>query len=173
MSLRTTKIVKAADVVKQTSIRASVDSDIINANIILAQDSRLAYVLGSALMTKVKEVILDPSKDNADKRYEHLTEEYISPYLCWSTAYCLIPAISTSMGMGGVQTPESNQGSSVFEGSMSIIKQNVLNGASTYKTLLMDYLCANSSKYPEYSQPVQGKQKASDNGKPFHGIQFD
>lgn len=172
MNLRKVKIVKAADVVQQTAIRASVDTDIINANIVLAQDSKLAYVIGFALMNKLKEVILDSSKDDTDKRYENLIEEYVGPYLCWATAHTLIPNIAYSLGMGGVNTQDSNQGTSVFESSMAIIKQNILNGSHTYKKLLLDHLCTNSSKYPEYTKTNEGKQKATDNGKPFNGVQF-
>lgn len=172
MNLRKIKIVKAADVVQQTAIRASVDTDIINANIILAQDSKLAYVIGFALMNKLKQVIEDPSKDKPDKRYQLFTEEYVVPYLCWATAHTLIPNIAFSLGMGGVNTQNSDQGTSVFESSMAVIKQNILNGSHIYKKLLLDHLCTHSSLYPEYHQINEGKQKATDGGKPFNGIQF-
>jgi hypothetical protein len=167
-----TLLITAASVSKYTPIRGGVDVDVINPNIETAQDLDLAYVIGYPLLERLQKLVDGTTPDNADGRYQKLLDDYVAPYLRYATAYGMLPEIATSLGSGGAQTPDSNQGTTIFEGQMAITKQNILSRTSGYKTLLLDHLCDKSNLYPEYMRYEQGKQKKTDNGKPFHGIQM-
>jgi len=170
--MNTTKLIKAALVSQVTPVRSSVSKDTVNAAIKTTQDTRLAYVIGSALLKKLQSVVEDESNDDPDGRYTELLNDKVAPYLCWATAHQLLPDVAFSIGAGGINTQDSNQGTAVFEGSMSVIRQNILSTSNAYKKLLQEWLCINSSKYPEYNEYTNGEQNATDSGQSFHGIQF-
>ena len=165
-----TLLISAESVVKYTPIRSGVDHDIINPKIEVTQDLTLAYVLGAPLLEKLQAVV--DGEADPDGKYTKLLDTYVRPYLRWATAYNLLPDIAFSISSGGIQQPDSNQGQSIFDGTMAIVKQNILSNSSGYKKLLMDHLCNFGNIYPEYLRFEQGKQKPTDNGQPFHGIQF-
>jgi hypothetical protein len=167
-----TRLIESSEVTRYTPVRSGVDTDVINANIETTQDLILAYVLGYNLMKRLQDLVDGTTPDQGDGRYQALLDGFVSPYLRWATAYTMLPEIAISIGSGGIQNPESNQGSSVFDGQMAIVKQNILSKAQGYKTLLLDHLCDKSNLYPEYQTYEQGRQNKTDNGKPFHGIQF-
>lgn len=165
-------LITPAQVRENTPVRGSTDSDYINPAIRRVQDLGLAYVLGNPLMVKCIGVNDGSISDESDDRYQDLIEKFIQPFLWWQTAFNLLPDISVQIGQNGVQTPDSNQGAAVFEGTMSLVRQNILSGANGYKKLLLDHLCANTSRYPEYSEYEQGEQSRTDGGQPFHGVEF-
>ena len=166
-----TLLITAASVIKYTPIRGGVDHDVVNPKIETAQDLALAYVIGYPLLKKLQTVVgggADP-----DGKYAALLSEYVAPYLRWETALQLIPDIAYSLGSGGANTPTSNQGSTIFDGTMAIVTQNIRSSATGYKTLLINHLCNSGSTYPEYYKHEQGKQQKTDGGTPFHGIQIN
>lgn len=165
-----TLLITPESVIKYTPIRSGVDNDIINPKIEVTQDLTLAYVIGAPLLEKLQQVV-DGGPDPGEK-YTKLLDNYVRPYLRWATAYNLLPDIAYSISSGGIQQPDSNQGQSIFDGRMAIVTQNILSNASGYKKLLMDHLCNFSNLYPEYLRYEQGKQKKTDNGRPFHGVVF-
>lgn len=170
--IKEVKIISPDQVRVNTSVKGSVDNDTINPVIRRVQDTVLAYVLGASLMSKVQEVVRDPAKDSTDGRYRLLIDEFIAPFLWWQVAYALLPAVAYDIAQNGVNIPQSNQGNPVFEGTMALVKQDILSASAAYKKLLLDYLCANSGKFKEYYEPNLGTQNKSDNGKSFHGVEF-
>ena len=167
-----TRLIESNEVTNYTPVRSGVDTDVINANIETTQDLTLAYVIGYNLMKRLQDLVEGTVPDNADDRYQSLLDNFVAPYLRWATAYTMLPEIAISIGSGGVQNPDSNQGTSVFDGQMAIVKQNILSKSQGYKALLLDHLCDKSNLYPEYQTYEQGRQNKTDNGKNFHGIQF-
>lgn len=167
-----TLLITSAEVTKYTPIRGGVDPDVINPNIETTQDLVLAYVIGYPLMKRLQEMVEGDDPDETDGRYKNLLDNFVAPYLRWATAYSMLGDIAISLGSGGANLPTSDQGNSIFEGQMALVKQNILSSAQGYKKLLLDYLCDMSNLYPEYQEYEQGRQTKTDSGKPFHGIQF-
>ena len=167
-----TLLITAAEVTKYTPIRGGVDVDVINPNIETTQDLTLAYVIGYPLLKRLQDLVDGTDPDNPDGRYQNLLDSFVAPYLRWATSYTMLPDIAVSLGSGGANLPTSDQGNSIFEGQMALVKQNILSSAQGYKKLLIDYLCDKSNLYPEYQEYEQGRQKKTDKGQNFHGIQF-
>lgn len=165
-----TLLIKAKEVSEYTPIRGGIDVDVINPNIETTQDLRLAYVIGYPLMKRLQDLVDGTEPDETDERYQTLLTGFVAPYLRWATAYTMLTEIAISLGSGGANYPDSNQGNSIFEGQMALVKQNILNSSQGYKKLLLDYLCDKSNLYPEYQSYEQGRQNKSDQGKPFSGI---
>jgi len=167
-----TRLITAKSVSEYTPVRGGMDVDVVNPNIETTQDLTLAYVIGYPLMKRLQDLVDGTTPDESDGRYQSLLDNFVAPYLRWATASTMLPEIAISIGSGGINTPDSNQGTSVFQGQMAIVKQNILSTAQGYKTLLLDHLCDKSNLYTEYLQYEQGRQSKTDNGKPFHGIEF-
>lgn len=167
-----TLLITASEVTKYTPIRGGVDVDVINPNIETTQDLVLAYVIGYPLMKHLQDLVDGTTPDEDDERYQNLLDNFVAPYLRWAVAYAMLPDIAVSLGSGGANIPDSNQGNNVFEGQMALVKQNILTSAQGYKKLLIDHLCDKSNLYSEYQTYEQGRQTKTDKGQPFHGIQF-
>ena len=160
-----------ADVVRDiTPIRGSVSADFINPCIIRAQDLKMSYVVGYKLLARLISVA-NGGADTVDGRYQALIDEFVRPYLAWETAFYLLPDVAIKIGASGVQEGTSAQGNPIFEGTMALIRQNILNASGGYKKLLKDHLCIDSSKYPEYQEYEMGRQSKTDTGKPFYGVE--
>lgn len=167
-----TRLITAASIIEVTPLRGGIDHDVINPRINATQDLVLAYVIGYILMKKLQLVVDNPGANDPTGVYTDLLNIYIAPYLRWATAYKLLPDVAISIGSGGINTPDSNQGNSIFDGTMAILKQDILSSAQGYKDLLIDHLCNNTALYPEYTRYEQGKQTKTDSGQPFNGVQF-
>lgn len=165
-------LIEPRDVIANTPVRGSVDTDIIGAAIKRVQETDIIYSLGFALQKKLIEVsdldIVPPS----DQKYKDLLDAYVAPYVEWMVANALIYDISVKMASGGVIESSSEQGNAVFGGLTAILKNEIRTTSNKYKKLMIDFLRYENSKYPEYNQIEQGKPNRSGDAKPFNGVQF-
>lgn len=160
-------IITADDVRNITPVRGSVSADYIEPCIERAQDLKLAYVIGYPLMAKLIEVV----NEGGEEKYEDLIENFVRKYLVWATAFYLLPDIAVKIGAAGVQDSGGSQGNPVFEGTMALIRQNIMSSEEAYKKLLIMHLCKDSSRYPEYMEYELGRQSKTDGNKTFYGIE--
>lgn len=173
MRLREVKLIRPVDVIERTPLRGSLDNDNVNPMILLAQDTSLVYVLGRKLMEHLQKISVGVEQDETDGRYRDLLEDFIEPFLVWETALLLIPTIAYSMGQNGLNTPETNQGVSVFESVIDGIKKSFRGAADAYKKKLVDHLCENQKRYEYYrAERNFSDEKASGDTSTFSGIEF-
>jgi hypothetical protein len=161
-------IINANDVVRNTPVRGSVDTDIINAAIKRTQETVVVNLLGYRLTKKLVEI-----KDNQTSGdYLDLINEYVGPYMEWAVADALIYDIQFSMGQSGIVQSTGDQGSAIFEGLTATLKNTIRQYKNMYKDLMLKFICHENSKFPEFNEIENGKPSASKDNRPFNGVQF-
>lgn len=133
---------------KYTSVNGSVDPNLLYPSILLAQDKYLEVYLGTNLMDKLK---TDVENNTLAGNYLTLMDEYVRKCLLWFTMVEVIPYLTYKIDNGTLVQRTSEDTQSIDGGTMKdLISRNQIN-ADYYRKRLVDYLCANSSLFPEYS----------------------
>jgi hypothetical protein len=155
------------DLVKKTSIDGNVDPDKFLQVIEVTQDIKIQPILGYNLYQKLSNDVLTGSLSGD---YLTLVTEFIKPVLINFTAADFIPFLSYTLGNGGVfkHSAENSQIASDAETLRLADKYNRIG--EDYKERLIDFLCANSSLFPEYMQSTTGRVTRTQNNNPTNWI---
>jgi hypothetical protein len=138
---------------QNTQVSDNVDVKYIREAILWTQDSEIQTVLGSTLYNKIKD---DIEASNLAGVYETLVQDYIQVCLKhYVTAECL-PMAHYKITNKGLQIQDSEQSSPASTSSVNFLVEKEKNKAEWYKQRLINYLCENSSSYPEYENPDDG-----------------
>lgn len=134
---------------KGFAVAENLDAVYLNPAISEAQDIHLTQLIGSKLVKKIEEMVMDGSI-NENKDYKLLLDEYISAYLQYKTvASLVIPLAYKERNAGIIQT--NNE----YVVNTGMKDANYLRGyyndlADYYGLRMTTYIQANSTKYPEY-----------------------
>jgi hypothetical protein len=133
---------------KYTTINGSLDPNLLYPSIYLAQDKWLLPFLGTDLLNKIKN---DVAANTISGNYETLLEDYIQKMLLWWVMVDVTPNLCYRMDNGTLVQRQSEDTVPVSDLVMKDMIDRARQNAEHYTTLLVDYLCANSSLFPEYS----------------------
>lgn len=136
---------------KYTPINDAVDSGLLYPAVYLAQDKYLQPWLGTALYEKLK---ADIAGGTLAGDYQTLVNDYCQKVVLWWAMVEAMPSLTYKIDNGTMVQRTSEDTQPV---SNEVLKETILrwrSNAEYYTGLLVDYLCANSSKYPEYSANV-------------------
>ncbi len=132
-------------------VNGSVDANLLYPSIYTAQDMQIGAWLGDALYAKLK---ADLAGAGTAGNYTTLLDEYVRPALLWYTILEALPALTFKIDNASIvqRTPQDAQpaGNDV----MKEFRMNALQKAEYYGKRLGEYLCSNSSLFPEYSANV-------------------
>ena len=110
-------------------------------------------VIGSTLYDKLQADIQASSLAGV---YKTLVDDYIQVCLKhYVTAECLAMA-HYKITNKGLQIQDSEQSSPASTSGVNFLVEKETNKADWYRQRLIDYLCENSSSYPEYENPDDG-----------------
>jgi hypothetical protein len=133
---------------KYTQVNDSVDPNFFYPSIYLSQDKYLQPYLGTNLYNKLKD---DVANNTLTGDYKTLMDDYCLKVVLWWTMVDVYPYLTYKIDNGSLvqRVSEDTQpaSDSVMKQMMDRAKQN----AEYYQGLLIDYLCANSNLFPEYS----------------------
>lgn len=141
---------------EQSLLGANLDGVYVYPTIALAQDLDLTHIIGSALVTKLCNLVSSGEIEQAAD-YKYLLENYVTSYLIWSVSYNLIPAINYKLQNAGVSVNADTQRQTLDTTASQSLAVQFKNYADAYATKMRDYLCHNSGKFPEYHQFVNGE----------------
>jgi len=133
---------------KYTAITDAVDPNIIRPAIYLAQDKQITNYLGTDLMNKIKS---DVSAGTLSGDYETLLNDYVLKSLLWWTMVELYPSLLYKHDNGNLVSRQSEDTTPVTKGEMESLKEAARDNARYYTNRLVQYLCYNSSLFPEYT----------------------
>lgn len=136
---------------KLTPLAQSVDENYIKSAMYIAQDKWVQPILGDSLMRKIKEDTADSSITGV---YLTLRDEHIAKVIVWWTMVELAPNLLYKFDNGTIQTRISEDAQPVTATDMKEMTNRFRDNANSYSTRLKEYLCANSSSFPEYSNNV-------------------
>lgn len=134
-----------------TLINDNVDAAYITPAIQKAQDMGLQPLIGSNLLDKVCTLVKDGTiEDAVNAAYKILLDEYITPYLCNKVmADIQIPLFAKLRNAGIVQSQDL-QTQQLSHKDVDYIRKDFEYSADFYGTRMTNYLCANSTQYPEW-----------------------
>ena len=138
---------------QNTQVSDNVDVKYIREAILWAQDSEIQTILGSTLYNYIKTQITASTLTGV---YKTLVDEYIQVTLKhYVTAECLAMA-TYKITNKGLQIQDSEQSSPASTSNINFLVEKETNKADWYRQRMINYLCENSSSYPEYQNPDSG-----------------
>lgn len=136
---------------KYTLINDNVDGVYIAPAIQMAQEIDLTSLVGEDLVNKLCDLITENKiveEEYAD--YKKLLDDYITPYLCWLVTANIQIAINYKLSNSGVIENYDENKNRIDYSNSTALQSQYQHYANAYANKLLDYLCDNHSKYPEY-----------------------
>ena len=146
--MATALFISREDLVRNTIINGTVDSDKFLPFIKLAQIQHIQNYLGSKLYDKISQDILDGSLTGD---YQTLVNEYVQPALIHFAMVDFLPFSAFEIKNGGIFKHSSETATQPSKDEVDYLVQKHRNFAEFYTRRMIDYLTFNApSKYPEY-----------------------
>lgn len=147
---------------KYTLINDNIDGVYLLPAIQMAQDVDLDNAIGTKLLNKLKELVRtgDINRESF-ANYKILLDEYVTPYLAWDVMTTVQIGIDYKLTNSGVIRNDDERKSHLEYNNANALRSQYEKYANAFLTKLKNYLCVNSSKYPEYRQ-IENNQHAEE-----------
>lgn len=116
-----------------------------------SQDIDLQQIIGTELLNTLCDMIEDETI-LYDSHYKTLLDEYIQPFLLYATISNLIPILATKIVNLGVVVNNDEHVTNISKNERDYLIEQFEHKRDFYANLLKNYLCKNSSLFPELSQ---------------------
>lgn len=133
---------------KSYAIAGNVDSTNILAHLKDAQRIYIESALGTDLYKKLQ---ADISASSLSGDYKVLVDDYLQDCLVHFATLQAIPHLAYKIENGNIFSKTSESGNALSVEELGDLKDSIKNTAEWYRARLVDYLCNNSSLFPEYS----------------------
>lgn len=132
-----------------TNISENVSDGYLLPSIKLSQDIDLEETIGTPLKVALQQKVYN-NEIGGDTQYKALLDDYIQPYLAYSTIVHLIPTVAWKIGNAGIMITDDEKMTNTND--IDKVKNHYKHLADVYKNRLQRHLVANYSKYPELSK---------------------
>lgn len=146
--MATAIFIKRSDLVKNTALSGSVDTDKFIQFVKIAQEIHIQNYLGSDLYDKISaDIIADTLADD----YLALVNDYVQPMLIHFAMVEYLPFAAYTIANGGVYKHNSENSSLAVKEEIDSLIAKERDYAEYYTQRLIDYMSFNApSKFPEY-----------------------
>jgi len=135
-----------------TAISLSVDNAILLPYVLQSQKLYVKTKLGSDLYEKLESLITAGTVNDAgNEAYATLLNDYIGSQLPNYALYHAIPFLRFKIEGGNIYSKVSETGTALTTEESQHLREEVLNTAQYFTERMIDYICNNSSLFPEYS----------------------
>ena len=135
-----------------TAINLNVDVNLLLPYVRQAQKLYVETKIGTDLSDKLKSLItLGTLSLPINVNYKTLVDDYIGDMLPNWAFYHAIPFLRFKIENGNIYSKTSETGNALSTEESQHLREEVSNTAQYYTERLIDYLCNNSSLFPEYS----------------------
>lgn len=149
--------ISVAELKKKSIIDGNVDSDKILQFVEVAQDTNIHNYLGTRLYEKLQSLIVNATiNDVSNTKYKTLLDDYVKPMLIWYSQATILPFLLFQVKNGGVYKHSSENSETINKDELDYIIQRTRDNAEFYTKRYLDYICANSTLYPEYISNSNG-----------------
>jgi hypothetical protein len=131
-----------------TAITNNVDVEFLLPYLKIAQRKYLETALGTDLYEKLQ---ADISAASLAGNYLILVDDYISDALCHFAFYEAIPYMHYKVMNKAIMLKNSDNASPISREELQDLRNDVLDTAEWYIKRLVDYICNNTSLFPEYN----------------------
>ena len=143
-----------------TAINLNVDVDLLLPYVRQAQKLYVETKLGTDLTQKLKDEITAGTLAGA---YKTLVDDYIGDMLPNWAFYHAIPFLRFKIENGNIYSKTSETGTALSTEEAQHLREEVRNTAEYYTERMIDYVCNNTSSFPEYSTSSGSDVKADRN----------
>jgi len=149
-------LVTTKDIKRHTIIKGSVDPDNFIHYIAIAQDIHIQNYLGTDLYEKIKDLIETGDINVIDyKEYKSLLETHVKPMLIHWSMVNYLPFAAFTLSNKGIYKHKSED-SDLAEGEdINSLVNKERDIAEHYTRRFIDYMCANNTKFPEYTSNTE------------------
>ena len=131
-----------------TAINMNVSVELLRPFVREAQKLYVETALGSDLTQKLKDEIIAGTLAGA---YKTLVDDYIGDMLPGYSLYHAFNYLRFRVENGNIYSKTSETGNALSTEEAQSFREEILNTASYYRERLIDYICNNTSSFPEYS----------------------
>lgn len=151
--MATALFIKREDLVRNSIIDGNVDYDKIIQFVKVSQEIDIQNLLGTDLYNKISADIISGAGGGAGLTGNYLTlvNDFVQPTLIWFAQMNYIPFSAYTIAKGGVYKHQAENSQSVDKNEVDYLVAKAREYANYYSTRLVDYLCFNSSLFPEYT----------------------
>lgn len=132
-----------------TAINYNVDTAFLLPFLKIAQDKHLQIILGTKLYDKLQEKI---TAGTLALQYKTLVDDYIQDAIIHYALVEALPFISFQIKNGSITQKNSENGTAATRQDVDYLVQKERDSAEFYGQRIVEYLCNDSSSFPEYSQ---------------------
>lgn len=132
-----------------TAINYNVDTAFLLPFLKIAQDKHLQIILGTKLYNKLQAEITAGTLTNP---YKTLVDDYIQDAIIHYALVEALPFISFQIKNGSITQKNSENGTAATRQDVDYLVQKERDSAEFYGQRIVEYLCNDSSLFPEYSQ---------------------
>jgi len=147
-------IINEQDFKDNAPVSGDLDWSYVEPHVLATQDKWIQPTLGQKLYEKI---MTDVAADNIADPYKTLLEDYIERVVLWFTTYSALPFLSVKVVNSGIIQRIVDDGSPIDFNDIDKLAELCRGQGEFYKQRLIDYLCANSSDFPEYNQNDNGE----------------
>ena len=135
-----------------TAINLNVDVDLLLPYVRQAQKLYVETKLGTDLNNKLKKLIVNGTvNDVENSNYKTLLDDYVGDMLPNWAFYHAIPFLRFKIENGNIYSKSSETGTALSTEESQHLREEVRNTAEYYTERLIDYICNNSTLFPEYN----------------------
>ena len=135
-----------------TAINLNVDVELLLPYVRQAQKLYVETKLGTDLNQKLKDLIVAGTVGDAgNEAYKTLLDDYIGDMLPNWAFYHAVPFLRFKIENGNIYSKTSETGTALSTEESQHLREEVRNTAEYYTERMIDYICNNTSSFPEYS----------------------
>ena len=135
-----------------TAINLNVDVELLLPYVRQAQKLYVETKLGTKLNQKLKDLIVAGTVGSTgNEAYATLLNDYIGDMLPNWAFYHAIPFLRFKIENGNIYSKTSETGTALSTEEAQHLREEVRNTAEYYTERMIDYICNNSTLFPEYS----------------------
>jgi hypothetical protein len=154
-------LITTDDMLRYSNLSGNVDTDKFIQYIGIAQDIHIQRLLGTDLLEKIQADIIASSLSG---NYLTLVTNWVKPALIHWALVEFLPMAGITVGNGGIYRHEPENASALTKEDVDSLVNQEKDFAVYYSNRLVDYLCNNSSLFPEYtSNTNEDVNPSSDN----------
>lgn len=151
------------DIVRFTALNGNVDTDKFIQFIKIAQDIHIEHYLGTQLITKIKDLILNGDINDPNFiDYKDLLEVYIKPMLIHWAMVEYLPNAAYTIANKGVYKHSSENAENVDKTEIDFLITKYSNIAKEYTDRFLSHIIYNQDIFPEYNTNSNGDTYPND-----------
>jgi len=131
-----------------TALNGNVDVAFLQPHVLLAQKKHVKSRLGTRLYDKIEADIIAGTLDGD---YKTLVDEYVSEMLVHWSFYESIPFLRFKVQNNNIVSKTAENSNPLSTEEAKSLRNEIRDTAEFFTEELVDHLCKNTNKYPEYS----------------------